>query len=395
MKRPSEPQSHRAIETALITLCVTVSLWFPFADPAAGQRSGLTAGRELARAYDAILDARFGELPALLPKTCPPAPSESCQLLRVIALWWEIQLDPHDTSHDNRFQTLADEAIEATDAWTQREPTRAEAWFYLGGGYGARAQWRAARGQQLAAVRDGKRIKEALERAIALDPELQDAYFGIGLYRYYAAVAPAAARMLRWLLLLPGGNRSEGLAQMLKTRAAGQLLASEADYQLALIYLWYEKQPARSLDLLEALRSRHPRNPHFAQLAAEVEDANDDHSASLRSWQALLDAAVERRVARPASVEARARLGIALELDHRGDAAAAIPHLRAVIAARPAAPYGARAQAHLQLGDAMARLRMREEAISEYRAALASLPPGDRTKIGDRARAGLRARRDR
>ena len=29
--------------------------------------------------------------------------------------------------------------------------------------------------------------------ALAIDPDLHDAWFGIGIYRYYAAVAPAAA----------------------------------------------------------------------------------------------------------------------------------------------------------------------------------------------------------
>ena len=36
--------------------------------------------------------------------------------------------------------------------------------------------------------------------------------------RYYADVAPTAAKILRFLLLLPGGNREEGLAQMLRAR---------------------------------------------------------------------------------------------------------------------------------------------------------------------------------
>ena len=39
------------------------------------------------------------------------------------------------------------------------------------------------RGEKLAAARDGKRIKEALEHATALEPDLEDAYFGIGLYQ--------------------------------------------------------------------------------------------------------------------------------------------------------------------------------------------------------------------
>ena len=74
------------------------------------------------------------------------------------------------------------------DAWTQREPQRADAWFFLGASYGLRVQWRVLRTERLAAARDGKRIKDALERALALDPDLQDAYFGIGLYHYYADV---------------------------------------------------------------------------------------------------------------------------------------------------------------------------------------------------------------
>jgi len=355
------------------------------------QRSELTGGASLARAYDAIFDARFEAIPALLAATCPPAPVESCQLLEVVSLLWQIQLDPHNPSRDAAFTTRADGAIAALDAWTKREPARAEAWFYLGGAYGARAQWRVLRSQTLAAAQDGKRIKQALERAIALDPTLHDAYFGIGLYHYYADVAPVAAKMLRWLFLLPGGDRVEGMREMLRARSAGQLLQSEADYQLHLIYLWYENQTPRALELLRALRDRHPRNPHFPQLMAEIEDTYlKDHTASLRTWQALLEAAREERVEFSAMTEARARLGVALQWYRLGQPEAARPHLRAVIDARPPAPYGAVALAQLQLGYVLDRLGQREDALTAYRAALAANPAGDPLKVTSRARSGLR-----
>ena len=186
--------------------------WSSLPGSAWAQTSGLTAGPQLARVYDAILDARFDQIPGLLTQTCGPslAPPEACQLLDVVSLWWQIQLDPKNRVHDEQFQTRSDAAIAAIEAWTEREPTRAEAWFYLGGAYGARAQWRVLREERLAAARDGKRIKSSLEQALALDPSLRDAYFGIGLYHYYADVAPAALRMLRWLLLLPGGRPRAG-----------------------------------------------------------------------------------------------------------------------------------------------------------------------------------------
>ena len=142
-------------------------------------------------------------------------------MLEATALWWRIQLDPDSRALDDEFSVAADRAITSTEAWVEREPDDAEAWFYVGGAYAARVQWRVLREERLAAARDGKRIKEALEKSLELDPDLDDAYFGIGMYRYYADVAPTAARILRFLLLLPGGDRREGLAQMLRARSDG------------------------------------------------------------------------------------------------------------------------------------------------------------------------------
>jgi len=273
---------------------------------------GLTGASELARIYDAIFDARFAEVPGLAAHACPPAPAEACRLLQAVAVWWRIQLDPPDTSRDADFRMRVDDVIAATTAWTTRDPARAEAWFYLASAYGARAQWRALRGQRLAAARDGRRIKAALERAVALDPGLADASFGLGLYRYYADVAPIALKILRWMLLLPGGDREEGLQEMLRARREPLLAASEADYQLHLVYLWYERQPERALALLRELVSRHPRNPHFRKAIADVQDVYfGDVQASLASWEALLEAARTGQVAEPAIAETHARRGIA------------------------------------------------------------------------------------
>jgi hypothetical protein len=177
-------------------------------------QQGLTGGSQIARTYNAILDARFTTIPALLRETCPPAPAEVCTLLEAVAQWWRIQLDPNDISHDAAFHARVEEAIEGITRWTERAPEAGEAFFYLGGAYGARAQWRVLRGERLAAARDGKRIKDALEQSLMLDPTLQDAYFGIGLYHYYADVAPVAAKVVRWLLLLPGGDKEAGLREM-------------------------------------------------------------------------------------------------------------------------------------------------------------------------------------
>lgn len=350
----------------------------------------LTEGARLAAIYDTILAARFDEADRQLAKACPPAPAEACETMRVVALWWRIVLDPDSRARDDRFERAAEAAIAVTGRWTAREPRRAEAWFYLAGAYAPRVQWQVMRGERLAAARDGKRIKDALERALALDRSLEDAHFGIGLYHYYADVAPAALKVIRWLLLLPGGDRAQGLREMLQARERGELLGGEADFQLHWLYLWYEHDPQRALELLDGLDARYPSNPLFLQRIADVQSEYfHDHAASAATWQALLDRASSDRVNERALAETRARLGLAETLIE-SEPERALRTLAPVLAANAREPYSAQAIAHLVAGRAHDRLGARDRAVASYHAAIAAAPDDDPARVRARARAGLR-----
>ena len=229
------------------------------AAPAAA--AGLTSPEPLVKAYELILDARFDEADRQLKQACPPAPRPACDVIGAVNDYWRLLLNPDDTGRDAALLNRINGAIGAAEAWVAREPKRAEAWFYLGGAYGTRVLLRGLRGQYLSAARDGRRIHDSLQLAISLDPSLGDAYFGLGLYHYYAAIAPRAARILSMLMFLPGGDRAGGLKEMEQTRSKGMLLRGEADYQLHVIYLWYERQHATALRLIEGLRVRYPHNP--------------------------------------------------------------------------------------------------------------------------------------
>src|SRR5713101_8078072 len=160
--------------------------------------AALSEGARLAAIYDTILQARFERASQQLAQACPPAPSDACKSLGVVALWWQIVLDPNNRLLDDRFERAATEATASAAAWTRREPRRAEAWFYLAGSRAPLVQWRVLRGDRRAAARNGSRIKSALERTLELDPTIADAHFGIGLYEYYADVVSAAAKLVRW-----------------------------------------------------------------------------------------------------------------------------------------------------------------------------------------------------
>ena len=307
---------------------------------------GLAGGDAVARSYDHVLNADFDKLPSAVAATCPPAPRVACLGLDALGLWWQILLDPASRVLDDTFHARIDSAILQSERMTIEEPRRAESWFYLGAALGVRAQWKVLREDRLSAARDGKRIREALERALELDPLMHDAEFGIGMYKYYAAITPAYLRWLRWLFLLPGGNREEGLQQILRASRSGMLVRGEADYQIHILYLWYERRPAEALDLVLSLQSRYPRNPHFRQIEAEIRDVYfHDAAGSLRASEALLALAQSRAVNRPEIAEMRARLNIARQLDQLGQRDRARAELDAIIARTPTVPADAMARA--------------------------------------------------
>ena len=351
---------------------------------------GLTEGPRLAAANDSILHARFAEARTRLSQACPPAPAEACLVLTAAVIWWQIQLDPDSRALDRVLDSASRTAMAATRQWVKREPNRAEAWFYAAGAYAPLSEWRILRGERLAAARDARGIKHALERAIALDATLHDAYFGIGLYHYYADVAPTALKVLRLLFLMPGGDRIEGLREMLQARDRGVLLGGEADYQMHWLYLWYEHDTGRALALLQELDRRYPSNPLFLQRIAEVQrDYGHDRAATLAAWQTLLERARTGRVELADAAAVRARIGIADTLIDLGEHARALEVIAPAIAARPSAPFGAFALAQLTAARAYEPLGDRSRAMAALDLAIALAPSDDPHAIRSRARTAL------
>ena len=375
--------SGRVVAGALLATAASVGA-------ASGATDSLSERARLVAVYDEILSARFERARDRLGTTCPPAPQAACEALEAVASWWQIVLDPDSRQYDAGLQASAARAIATATAWIEREPMGAELWFYLAGAHAPLVQWRILRGQRLAAAREGSRIKAALERALALDPTLHDAKFGIGLYRYYADVVPAPAKIVRWLLWLPGGDKVRGLRDMLDARERGALLKGEADFQLHWLYLWYERQPARALELLGGLARRYPSNPVFAQRIAEVQaEYGGDHPASAATWTALLDRASRGQLSASRLAEARAQLGLGAALDAMFETDRAIPHFEAVVQSNSPEPHGAVTEAHLRLGAAYNRLGDRPRAQAAYERAIATAPPDAAVTVKARARAAI------
>jgi len=230
-------------------------------------------------------------------------------------------------------------------------------------------------------------VKNALDRTLALAPGLVDAQFGLGLYEYYADIAPTAAKILRVLMMLPGGDRARGLARMQRTRQSGQLLADEAAFQLHVVYFWYENRAPDALALLAELVRRHPRNPYFRRAIAEAEAVYlHDMSASLASWRELARLADTNAVNESALARPEAHLGHATALDALGDTDLALAEITRLRATTPLAPWGITNRIALALGRVHDRLGERAEAETLLRQVVASTARNDPLGLGDAAR---------
>ena len=202
--------------------------------------------------------------------------------------------------------------------------------------------------------------------------------------------------MLRFLLMLPGGNRTEGLARMLRARTRGRLLQGEADYQLQIIYLWYEHRTDLAVGhpaVAARALSRQPAVPRRISPRSRIVSARhhgEPRHAGGRCSRWRANSASTRRT----SPRSQARLGIARQLDalcqtdhaHRAAARRSLTRSRRNRSAR----WPRRTSRSAKHED---RLGHRDAAVAAYRAAVNAVPaPGCRRRSASARRSGLQPR---
>ena len=109
-----------------------------------------------------------------------------------------------------------------------------------------------------------KRLRlEALSHADLphVDPELYDAYLGMGMYDYYSDTLPSVVKFAANMIVR--GDKRRGLRCIQTTLEKGHYSVTEAKIFLVGILAAYEKQPDRALQIVQELRLRNPGNLFF------------------------------------------------------------------------------------------------------------------------------------
>ena len=290
--------------------------------------------------------------------------------LLALALCWKVEQQPESEELDGELQSRAAMAVARADAVLERKPDDVRALFARGASHGALSRYHLFRLHRTEAARSAVRMRADLTRVRALDPQHEDALFGLGLYDYYADVLSRAAKVIRFLARIPGGDRQRGLASIEEAAGRSTLHRTEARVQLFEIYAFYEARPGRAMDQLDELRRLYPTHPLWALRAVE-------HLRARLGAYADAVAAGREILARAARGEpnyrgpwvpalARLEMGHALVSDLRP--AEARPILLAVKEGIPGYAAAA-ARARYLLGRSLEMEGDREGALAHYRIA--------------------------
>ncbi len=203
-------------------------------------------------------------------------------LLEADARWWklycatlEIKWNLIDAWHRSRLRedddyfALADKAVALAEAQLQPRES-AEMHLYAGMGLLLKARLLGLRDERKATARAGVKAREHLLRAVQLDPDLADAYAGLGLYNYYVDTLSSIARMLRFFMGIPGGDKHEGIRHLQRAMIQGELTAVEARFYLGKNLRNYDQQYERAAGVLEPLVALYPQNPLFHLLLGDM-----------------------------------------------------------------------------------------------------------------------------
>ncbi len=133
-----------------------------------------------------------------------------------------------------------------------------DALFYHASVFGIRSQLAATENEWWETAQLGKKMKNEAQKLYHKDPEYYQAYYLLGSYNYFADALPGYLKFLRAFAFLPGGDRIDGLKQLIVAFEKGETVSSEAGRTLALIYTYFEKRHDFGIQMCDTLLAQHP-----------------------------------------------------------------------------------------------------------------------------------------
>ncbi len=288
------------IRTTRVCFCMAIAaLAFFFPSPA--RANELNIPPEATKAIELMYQGKPEEAVTLARQLETARPEHPLgYLIEADVLWWNIYCKwserkyntidawshtrPADAD-DNADLALSDKVASLAEASIAKSDT-AEMELYAGLGYASRARLLALRYEKMPVARAGVEARKHLLRCLELDPGMADANLGLGLYNYYVDTLSAMAKILRFFMGIPGGDKRVGLRQLEIASTKGELTQMEARFNMARSLRNYDFDYARAEEAAAPLLTAHPANCIFLLLAGDIEQKlghTEEATAKFRS----------------------------------------------------------------------------------------------------------------
>ncbi len=162
-------------------------------------------------------------------------------------------MDREDFTKKDQFESTAERAIDLAEK-ARLDPNEA-AWAQLtiGNGHAYTASLEAKSGSWWTAMRRGLKAKGAYLDVLEIDPNLYDAYLGLGTYHYWKS---AKTEFINWLPFV--GDRKDDGVEELQLAVDSSLFSNDLALN-SLVWIYLErKDPQSALRCAETLRAKYP-----------------------------------------------------------------------------------------------------------------------------------------
>lgn len=276
--------------TGIVLLSLFCSARLPAQDNKISQLSFQGIDYAYNMAFDKALD-RFDEI-IRLDDANPHG-----HLLKAVSHYYIYLVDMDNEVAADDFKNLASQAIKIANKKLQADNSDIDALFVLGtinmymaAYYGENNSW-------LRAYWYGKEGINFLQAVIEKNPQYYDAYLGLGLYHYYAAVMPKLVKAITFLLGVEA-DRMRGLHELQLAQEKGRYASVEAKFFLGYIYLYLEKDYQNALRSFKELCKRYPGNPIFRIVLGDAYRKVGKHDLAIEAYQHSVSDSMIRRFPR-------------------------------------------------------------------------------------------------
>lgn len=344
--------------------------------PAAARKTSVTPEMHklLIDGMDAVYRMDFEEADALAAKAIALDPLYPNAYLGQAAndlIRFSYGTEQADPSLIKSFEAKTAHTIVVADAWLKAHPNDPDVLLVLGSAHGVSGRMAIVRRQWLKAFSHGRAAMKSVRLAKSLDPELYDAYLGLGMFDYYV---DTIARFAGWLAkIMFGGDRQRGIEELRLAAEKGVYAKTAAE--LILIEIFTEddfggRNPPEALRLMRGIMAKYPNSAmlHSALIVSLYEDGKIEEAVKeAREYQARVEAG---RYPPMSLAKSRAQLGTVLWAS--GDKVRALDEFLSGAEARGG---GMRTRwmvwSRVRAGQLLDALGRRADAIAAYRAAYA------------------------